>query len=81
MRIRPLYDRIVVTWIEELETPRNGQTVHRNHSRQAILRGVNQPADAVKVTRAPAGSMWFSKRNTADPQVEDPQEKQDHTEG
>src|SRR5258706_1987690 len=50
MQIRPLYDRIVVKRVEEQE-----QKVDPENSRQAILRGVNQLADAVKVTLGPKG--------------------------
>ena len=42
------------------------QIIYSDHSRQAILRGVNQLADAVKVTLGPEGAMSFSKRNSAD---------------
>jgi chaperonin GroEL (HSP60 family) len=42
------------------------QITYSDHSRQAILRGVNQLADAVKVTLGPGDATSFSKRNSAD---------------
>ena len=42
------------------------QIIYSDDSRQAILRGVNQLADAVKVTLGPEDAMSFSKRNSAD---------------
>ena len=41
------------------------QIVHGEDSRQAILRGVNTLADAVKITLGPRAAMWFSIRNSA----------------
>ena len=38
--------------------------IHGEESRQAILRGVNLLADAVKVTLAPRAATWSSKRNS-----------------
>jgi Chaperonin GroEL (HSP60 family) len=40
------------------------QIVHGEDSRQAILRGVNILADAVKITLGPKGAMWSSTRNS-----------------
>lgn len=34
------------------------QVIYSDNSRQAILRGVNQLADAVKVTLAPKAGTW-----------------------
>jgi len=42
------------------------QIIYSDHSRQAILRGVNQLADAVKVTLGPRGRNVILKRNSAD---------------
>ena len=41
------------------------QIIYSDHSRQAILRGVNQLADAVKVTLGPRAATSYSKRNSA----------------
>ena len=41
--------------------------VHGEESRQAILRGVNVLADAVKVTLAPRAAMSSSIRNSVPP--------------
>ena len=43
------------------------QIIYGEESRQAILRGVNQLADAVKVTLGPKGATSFSTRNSARP--------------
>jgi chaperonin GroEL len=43
------------------------QIIYSDDSRQAILRGVNQLAEAVKVTLGPKGRTSFSRKNTADP--------------
>ena len=42
------------------------QIVYAENSRQAILRGVNQLADAVKVTLGPKGRNVVLERSSAD---------------
>ena len=42
------------------------QIIYSDDSRQAILRGVNQLAEVVKVTLGLKAAMSFSRRNSAD---------------
>ncbi len=42
------------------------QIIYSDHSRQAILRGVNQLAEAVKVTLGPKGRNVVLGKNSAD---------------
>ena len=43
------------------------QIIYSDDSRQAILRGVNQLADAVKITLGPKGRNVVLEKNSADP--------------
>src|ERR1700737_1717543 len=45
------------------------QIIYSEHSRQAILRGVNQLADAVKVTLGPKGRNVFLEKKFGGPNI------------
>src|SRR5207237_198153 len=77
MKIRPLYDRILVKHLETVESKKEGvrkimaaKTIsYGEEARQRILHGVNKLADAVKVTLGPKGRNVVIEKKFGSPTV------------